>query len=177
MAGAQPAARRLLTEAVAADLYLTSAAFAAQKGAAGGLATLGTDGKLTAAQLPGGGGDAVAATTAASWTGTLTAGRLYRADFQGSVSVAGGATATAVVRAAAGTVTLASGNTAVSPTYNTGVTGTTTGTATLTPWGTLTVAATGTYTVGGVSNSTVNNTLLLITDVGAATGRTPFAAL
>jgi hypothetical protein len=51
MAGVQTAARRLLTEAAAAGLYLTQAALTAQKGAANGLASLGADGKVPAAQI------------------------------------------------------------------------------------------------------------------------------
>jgi hypothetical protein len=81
----QPATRRLLTEAAAAAAYqpkgsyqpagsyVTTNTYAADKGAANGIATLGADGRVPAAQLPAANAGTVEAYLTAGYQQTATA--------------------------------------------------------------------------------------------------------
>lgn len=162
MAGIQPAAARLLTEATAAATYATAAGVT-------GAATTAANTAVTAATaaLPRG----VVYTTRSGnpVNVTLTAGRLYRVTAQVAPTTNAAVTAGARVIGQAGTTApAAGGGSAVTATALSAQTGTGTSNPTLLPTGVFNVATTGAFSFNVQGSAPQGTTAGLTTILGAS---------
>jgi hypothetical protein len=185
MAGAQPATRRLLTEATAAATYATPAAATTAATAAANTAVT-----AAVAALPKG---VVSTNRGVNPVNvTLTAGRLYRITAHVQPSTNAAVAAGAYIRGQAGTTAPAvGGGTSITATEFSTITGSNTGTPSLRPSGVFAVNTTGAYSftvntspaTGTGSGFTVamTPTEYVVEDIGATgaagTGRAPGATL
>jgi hypothetical protein len=184
MAGAQPATRRLLTEATAAATYATTASVS-------GAATTAANTAVASATagLPRG---VVFTSRSATPAGvTLTAGRLYRITAQTSPTTNASVSAVAQVRGVAGSTAPAAGAGApVTPATFSAQTGTGTSTPTLLPTGVFAVGTTGAFSfalnvspAGGSASTlvTAGAAEWVLEDIGATgaagPGRAPAVSL
>ncbi len=172
----QPRARRLLTEAAADAEFLAKTA----RGAADGVAGLGSDGKVPAEQLPAGSGAVLAIATSGTSIQVpgLVPGRVYLLHALVVFPALGASTvATVSARTVRGT-TPPSGTAgvAITPTVGTGRPGSGQADVWVTLLGSFAVTTAGTHTIGLVASSaTPNLSHVVVVDGGpTGTGKTPF---